>query len=535
MGQAHKGTQDIAVFLKKKPDVLKRIQAQQKAPLNCKRLRNIDRINVAQKPFQLHTSSLYRCSLKGSSVTKAYWFASRPEEVEHQHPFLIFDCQDQLHLPLTIFGKEALVRVSKKTVQGYLYAILPFFGYLETDVWQVRAGRQWDNPPHQIRQAVEDYLVQSLECKVQTHRHGFQLVSITSGTHSTIRIFLSGLKLFYQEMHQRGYYSFSNPLVDAMTTTVAAIEARLAHENDPPRMPEISGVVDARPKNRLSDSYFKLTHEDWVPQIIDDPLLPNLIIEGGKKLSLKSRRLRDECVTWMLFESGARVSEVTGLMLGDWVARGMLREANSFNKGSYGRRTKFLSFSHETVKLLKRYFDSERRRVDPNNYTLDDYLLLAKTKQIDLQTIPLFLSAQRTPLTPKEYREHYWNPACQAAGIEADVHQSRHWHVTCEVRDIYETSKSKEEVHRRLHGLVEYMKWKSKETLEVYEHYFDKQLHDETLEHLHTRMHEAVQDRLEERQQRPPQAKKVQSVGQVGRVSLDEPDLEFLYSLGGEG
>jgi integrase len=467
-------------------------------------------------------------------MTRAYRFVSRPEEAEHQHPFLVFDGQDQLHVPLTIFGKEALVRVSKQTAQGYLYAILPFFSYVENDVWQVRAGRQWKNPPHQVRQTVEDYLVHSLRCKVQTHRHGFQLVFITSGTHSTIRIFLSGLKLFYQIMYQRGYYSFSNPLVDAMTTTIAAIEARLEREDERPRMPEVSGVVDARPKNRLSDSYFKLTHEDWVPQIIDDPLLPHLIIDGGKKLPLKGRRLREECITWILFESGARISEVTGLMLGDWVARGMLREANTFNKGSHGRRTKFISFSHETVKLLKRYFDSERRQVDLNNYTLDDYLLRTKTRKIDLQTVPLFLSAQRTPLTAKEYREHYWNPACQAAGIEADVHQSRHWHVTCEVRDIYETSKSKEEIQRRLHGLVEYMKWKSKETLEVYEHYFDKQFHDETLEHLHARMHEDVQDRLEKRQQRPAPAKKVHSTSQVGSVALDEPDLEFLYSLGGE-
>ncbi len=402
-----KADQLLEEFLRGRPEVLARIQVQRKAPLNCKQLRNIGKTNLVQKSFQLHTGSLYSCSLKGSRMTKAYWFASRPGEVEHQHPFLVFDGQDQLHVPLTIFGKEALMRVSKKTVQGYLYAILPFFCYLENDVWQVRTGRQWNNSPHQVHQAVEDYLVQSLQCKVQTHRHGFQLVSITSGTHSTIRIFLSGLKLFYQVMYQREYYSFSNPLVDAMTTTIAAIGARLEHEDESPRMPEMSGVVDARPKKRLSDSYFKLTHEDWVPQIIDDPLLPNLIIEGGKKLPLKGRRLREECVTWILFESGARISEVSGLMLGDWVARGMLREADTFNKGSYGRRTKFLSFSHETVKLLKRYFDSERQRIDQNSYTLDDYLFLAKTKQVDLQTIPLFLSAQRTPLTPKEYREHY--------------------------------------------------------------------------------------------------------------------------------
>ncbi len=48
----------------------------------------------------------------------AYWFAARPS-VEHRHPFLVFDCQDRLHLPLTMFGKEASVRVSPKTVQMF--------------------------------------------------------------------------------------------------------------------------------------------------------------------------------------------------------------------------------------------------------------------------------------------------------------------------------------------------------------------------------------------------------------------------------
>ena len=57
----------------------------------------------------------------------SYWFAPRPKNSEHQHPFLVFDCSDRLHVPLTVFGKEASVRVNQKTVQIYLYAILPFF------------------------------------------------------------------------------------------------------------------------------------------------------------------------------------------------------------------------------------------------------------------------------------------------------------------------------------------------------------------------------------------------------------------------
>src|SRR5260370_10091277 len=309
-------------------------------------------------------------------------------------------------------------------------------------------------------------------------------------------------------------------------------------------MPDQSGVEAPRkkPAHRLSDNYFKLKHDEWVPHILDDPKLPALILEGGKQLPLKYTRKRDEVVTWLLFETGARISEVAGLMLGDWASLGAHTKARTFNKGSFGRRTKILSCHEDTVVLLTRYFDEERIRFDQGGYTLDDYLLRAAHKQLDLQTVPLFLTIQGTQLTPKEYREHYWNPACAAAAIEADVHQARHWLVTRSVRDIYETAKSKEEIERRLRGLVEYMKWKSEETLAAYQYYFDEQLHAETRDAFHQRMHQEIQQYQQERRQgkrKQPTARtsrRQQASAPLQAVSqlIDEPDLAFLYSLAGE-
>jgi integrase len=480
----------------------------------------------------------------------SYWFAPRPKTVEHQHPFLVFDCQNHLHLPLTIFGKEASARVSPKTVQTYLYSITPFFTYLETDVWQIRSGNAWDAPPSQVRRSVEDYLVQKLQCQVHPHHQGWKYVAITAGTRSTIRVFLASLKMFYQVMRQCGSYTFSNPMIDAMSVTIAAVETHLERQNeasDPPLMPDQSGVGKplSKPAHRLTDSYYKLEREEWVPQILDDPELPAQILKGGEKLPLKHTRMRDEVVTWLLFETGARISEVTGLMLGDWAALGTHTKARAFSKGSYGRRTKVLSFADNTVILLKRYFDEERIRFDPNGYVLEDYLLLAKRGHADLQTVPLFLTTQGTQLLPKEYREHYWNPACQAAEIEADVHQSRHWHVTCEVRDIYETAKSKAEIEQRLRGLVEYMKWQNEETLEVYQHYFNEQLDADTRDEFLKKTHQEVQRHLERRKSGKrgkytlPEGKKQSEVAVVASHTVppgdDEPDLTFLYSLAGGG
>lgn len=382
----------------------------------------------------------------------------------HQHHVLVFDRENRLHVPLTIFAGEAVKRSSLGTARTYFNAAAPFFGWLESD----DAQRKWNDAPEHIRQAVQDYLVERLKCKVKGHRTGFQLVSLTEGTPSTVRIFLSALKLYYLVMQARSYYDYANPLVDGVSATLAQIEDRLAEDAESPRVPQIGGVVAPRPKRRLSDSYFKLVGETWVPQVINDRQFPVRIQAGGRSVGWQ---LREQCVVRILFESGGRISEVVGLTVGDWAARGLLQKTQAFSKGSHGKRVKFLRFSAPTAKLLRRYFDTERRRLDSNHCRLDDYLQAAREKGADLYAVPLFLSRQGTPLRPKTFRDLYWNRACQEAGIEADVHQARHWYVTQIIRTIYETTRSEAEINRRLRELMEYMGWRSGwETLEAYQH-----------------------------------------------------------------
>jgi hypothetical protein len=145
-----------------------------------------------------------------------------------------------------------------------------------------------------VRRAVDDYLVRRLRCQVRTHRAGFQLVAITAGTRSTVRVFLSALKLFYRTMQTTGAYPFPNPLVEPATGTAAAIDECLDDDGAWPRMPDISGVAAPRRKPRLSDSYFKLVGDAWLPQIVDDPLLPARVLAGGRRLpGWPARRMRD--------------------------------------------------------------------------------------------------------------------------------------------------------------------------------------------------------------------------------------------------
>ncbi len=113
--------------------------------------------------------------------------------------------------------------------------------------------------------------------------------------------------------------------------------------------------------------------------------------------------------------------------------------------------------------------------------------------------------------------------------------------MTREVRDIYETAKNTTESERRLRGLIEYMKWKSEETLAAYQHYFDELRDANTRDDLQQRMHAEVQQYLNERRrgkqgkQAPRKPKDVSSSELMMRQFDDEPDLAFLYSLAGEG
>ena len=69
------------------------------------------------------------------------------------------------------------------------------------------------------------------------------------------------------------------------------------------------------------------------------------------------------------------------------------------------------------------------------------------------------------------FRDFYWKPALEAAGIDADPHQARHWFVTNALRNIDKTSSTPDERTRRRQELIQYMAWRSGErTLSAYDH-----------------------------------------------------------------
>jgi hypothetical protein len=353
-------------------------------------------------------------------IDKAFEFrtVACPPDAPHGFPLLVQGDRGQIHLPLTLFARRTRQQLSAGSARACMTVLLPFFSHAEHAPRSTEQGCGWDAAPQLVRRVVANYLNDRYACLVRPHRVGFQLVARTAATRSGVGLFLAALKFFYRVVREEGIYAHENPLVDQVSIALATIEQTAAKDSRlAPRMPARSGVVEPRSHARLSDSYFKLIGEDWVPQIVDDPTLPARVLAGGR---LVGWHLREVCVARILFESGGRISEVVGLTLGDWHDRGLKQEASAFSKGSHGRRIKFLRFSANTAKLLRRYFDGERRTHDSGHRRLHDYVSAADQSAAELSKVPIFLSSQRTALRANHFRESpQWMSMSSAAPAPA--------------------------------------------------------------------------------------------------------------------
>jgi len=476
----------------------------------------------------------------------SYSLCARPD-ASHGHPYLVFDCQGELHLPLIVFAKEAQSRLAPSSVQKYLTNILPFFSWLDTDPWQLRAHHRWTDPPEVVRSVVREYLVSKLQCRVKEHPQGGEWLETTEEAVNHVRLLLAGLKLFYRIARTHGYYQYTNPLSGPFTEMVEAARERLVRDDDGsirPQMPDQSGVDAPRREGRLTDSYF-LLKEKWIPQVVTDTELPQKILNGGRTLKEQGKvwGLREECVIVLLFETGARVSELMSLTLGDWNRRGLKDTAWARNKGSRKRRAKYVRFSEQTVKLLKHYFDTERKLIDRHHYTLDDYLRLASQREIDLDTVPLFLSQRGTPWTVASFRAHYWKQACAAAKLDADIHQCRHWYVTQSLITIHEQARKGEiTVERGKEELIAYMQWRAGEkTLKAYNHFFQPANHATVQNTVFKKLRGEQTKRPQTKRQRKAKQAAVQTSppGQQSSVQVKEQPQDgaalyaFLIGTGG--
>lgn len=377
---------------------------------------------------------------------------------------------------LTRFAIELLKSLSPSSVPIYMRELIACFDWAESDAIVLRNRWTLLGPPTEARNVLREYLTVAAKCKLTSRpdRVGLKVTYVcqTSETGINIRILLAALRRFYDHLIACEGYGHPNPLLQEDMARVASElrngyrqAVRAVEGRDP--MPAASGV-DPPAGIRLSANYFRCVDREWIPRTIDDPDFPQLVYNAGKEYGWG---LGEICVVRILFESGARISEVLDLTAADWSVSQFMNQFVARNKGSFGIRSKRLVVSSVTAKLCRRYFDDPtegRRAHDRQGLTLKD---LAKLDPADLGKIRVFLTARGTPMNSRLFRHGHWTPALRAVGIHASPHLARHWFVTNALRMIERMSKDENEIIRRKAELVQYIGWRTAEwTLKAYEH-----------------------------------------------------------------
>ncbi len=399
---------------------------------------------------------------------------------------------------LTVFANELCRSLSTSSVRGYVRETLTFVNWCARDPVTQARGWHWHAEPPQVRQAVRQYLTVAADCRITMRPDTLGVkasyVNVSAGTRINVGLLLVALKKLYDVLSDRRLYPFANPMVHEQARQTMSEVRR--HRREAMRallgrapMPAISGV-DAPPSDlRLSENYFRCVRTHWEPHSIDDPDFPRAVYAAGQAYGW---RLRERCIARLLFESGARISEVVGLTAADWVASQFLHRFRARNKGSHGRRVKTLVVSHQTATLCRRYFDDAehgRCAVDPARLTVRTLTRFARQSPARLDDVPVFLTARGTPMTAKLFREHYWTPALRAAGLDADPHLARHWFVTNALRHVEHGARDEAALARRKQELIEYMAWRSGEqTLRAYEHIERSESFQRRLQAIHRTM-----------------------------------------------
>lgn len=151
-------------------------------------------------------------------------------------------------------------------------ALLPYVSLLESDHWRPQRQDPWDSPPESIWEAVRDYQLQQLHCKVLRYVR-YEMVALSAQSPSTVRVFLSALERFYSSVLFAGEYqyvhSITNPVVHLLQEVDEEDTDRFRSR---PKMPPERGIEEPESK-RPSDDCFRLVDTKWIPEPIDNPTL----------------------------------------------------------------------------------------------------------------------------------------------------------------------------------------------------------------------------------------------------------------------
>jgi site-specific recombinase XerD len=194
-----------------------------------------------------------------------------------------------------------------------------------------------------------------------------------------------------------------------------------------------------------------------ISELIDAPHLGQLLLAAAERAHFN---LRDQVILRIACESGARISEILRITVGDWRTRGCRQEIVVSKKSQRGQHMKLLYLRAETAKLLLRYVNEERKQLDLQHRELQ---LLADTD-------PLFLSRQQRAYSYEAFASR-WKALCTSAGISLSLRELRTWYVIHALKRIHEHPHYPAGAEVLQRKLVQAIGWQSCAPLRKYEYY----------------------------------------------------------------
>lgn len=435
-------------------------------------------------------------------ILNKFFHVFKAEQVDSNFDLLVFDDEYEVFMPLTEFYHYQINRMSSSSVITYVTVLETFFYWLKYNGNYQNNKIHWFDHPDAVQESVRLYVINQLNCKIRD-KDAYENIMVTKKSAKTVQIFLSAIRGFYAVMIRLRQYDHSNPLVNIELNQYQQ-QNYISMRNNKPRVSPLAGTEEPIPTRRLTDSYFKLINNEWSPEIIDDRNLPYQLFNAGEQVNWS---LRDEIIIRFLFETGARISEILELTMGDYRSRKNIHELSAMNKGSFHKRIKFVRISSDTLKLLMRYINTER-----NKYAA------VPSKFIDLQESEyLFINKYGRKYSYNAFYQN-WSKITKQAQIKLNPHKARHWFVTSMLRDIYESSKTAADIEIRKQQLVQYMKWRDSDTIQVYEHYNDEQKFRE--------LHENIQYNFRQREREYVKRKRKSNTKSVSKADNNKRNIK---------
>ena len=116
-----------------------------------------------------------------------YWYDYCPKYVQSKYQLLVFNGNEPF-LPLTIFYHDCLGRIDKSSATSYLKCLLPFFSWLDSHSNYQGKRVKWNDTAHIVRVAIEDYLMDNMQCKVRD-KDTFRFINLTNKSPNTVSLF----------------------------------------------------------------------------------------------------------------------------------------------------------------------------------------------------------------------------------------------------------------------------------------------------------------------------------------------------------